>query len=767
MKRRTLSIEALPQPYGKYELLERIGSGGMAEVYRARQQGVGGFQKTVVIKRLRPKHASDEALSGLFIEEAKLAADVHHPNIVQVFELGELEHGELYIAMEYVPGSDLRRLLEHAAKAERPVPAWLSVHVAIEVLKALEHAHALVDEAGRPRNLVHCDVTPENVFLSRDGDVKLGDFGVAHDDTRAKSTLSDQAKGKLPYMSPEQVLEQPIDARSDLFSLAVMLWESLSRRRLFPGRTPSEVMAQVCASPRPPPSRYARNLPARLDRVILEALSPDREDRFASAAEFRVALEPIASEMQPTLVRERVKAALTEIMDAPLIHSEPPELEDEDEDGLDELDALDMALEGPEVLIEAPDIRFEESDRPVNLSTPRPAHIAAQTSFREIEPTKPRLQAVPRPPSVPSWSDPFRKDDSSTYRIIRGQSSAEARDAESIMQAYLEDELSPVPRSSPSWAGSTRTPPPVLAEASPIYVRTGGSTHGPMPLGKMLERAELHAQRGRGSFAVSPDAESWMSFEEFARLLGEAPLGSGLPDSMSTEEGRLAERSFVEIIGSLAHEGRTGRLLLWSDRGVDRDRIELHLKDGALTHARWTTSPFDVWRSVLDDVQLSSHGFEAILGLALSTHTDVLPRLAPAAVQAIRDRRARFAQRHFERAVASVNGGFAFDPDAEPMVTTEAQSILRLLPQTTFQALSHDEIERRLGGRLDRPHRFGVDELGLRTELGLSAVDASAIMQLENRPLGTAAKALEKGAQGKMAWVLAYLLAELGMLQER
>ena len=342
------NISALPHKYGKYELLERIGVGGMAEVYRAHLPGVGGFRKNLVIKRLRPKHAHDRGLVQLFIEEAKLAAHVVHKNVVQVYELGELESGELYIAMEYVHGTDLRRLTEHALRADRPIPIWLAVHTIIEVLEALSYAHNCRDDEGRPRNLVHCDVTPENIFLSRSGDIKLGDFGVANDDTRVNPLLADQTKGKLPYMSPEQVLEQPIDCRSDVFSSAVVLWETLSGRRLFPGRTPSEVMAQICASPRPPPSRFVSEVPPELDTVLHKALKPELELRYQTAQELSSALKDIQSQLKPKLTTEEVKSSFLAIMDAPIIRPDAvlPETDEED-DGHDELEALDRRHEEP------------------------------------------------------------------------------------------------------------------------------------------------------------------------------------------------------------------------------------------------------------------------------------------------------------------------------------------------------------------------------------------------------------------------------------
>lgn len=293
--------EGFPRQYGKYQLLARIGHGGMAEVYRARLPGVAGFEKIVVIKRLLPHLASDSNMVEMFVNEAKLAAEVQHRNVVQVFELGQIENGEFYMAMEHVAGTDLRQILRAAAINSMRIPPWFSVHAVAEVIDGLAYAHELADDQGRKRNVVHRDVTPANIFIAYLGDIKLGDFGVAKDDSRHSLTRAGQLKGKVPYMSPEQLYGRELDARTDVFAAGVVLWECLTQRRLFGGRPDIEAMNLICYGERKPPSLFAPDVPRALDDCVLRALAPDPEKRTSSARQLRDELHEILP-----LLRERV-----------------------------------------------------------------------------------------------------------------------------------------------------------------------------------------------------------------------------------------------------------------------------------------------------------------------------------------------------------------------------------------------------------------------------------------------------------------------------
>ena len=383
-----------PIPYGRYELLEPIGLGGMAEVFRARLPGVEGFEKQVVVKRLQARFRDDERFKRMFVEEAKLASQVQHKNVVQVFELGH-HHGELYMVLEYVPGTDLKRLFRQAFAARLSVPLWLSVHIAIEVLEALAYAHDLKDAQSQRRNLVHCDVTPENIFLSTGGEVKLADFGVAHDDTRREDDFPGEVRGKLAYMAPEQLSGRPVDQRADVFSAAVVLWESLAQRRLFRGPTDDDTVARICHEDRVPPSVFNRDVPPSLDAVILAALRADRTRRTRSAREMQRALIAVQTELNHRVALVDVERALRKILTA----TPPPG------------SAKDTSLDPskiPTVESELPSEGIEWSTMPPRGSaalpqptgTPKPALRRASSrrpSDSDAAPT-PRV-AIPRKPS--------------------------------------------------------------------------------------------------------------------------------------------------------------------------------------------------------------------------------------------------------------------------------------------------------------------------------------------------------------------------------
>ncbi len=221
----------MPQRLGPYELIQRLATGGMAEVYLARRAGPHGFQKLVAVKRILPQLARDLDFVAMFVDEARMCARLAHPNIVQVFDFGEHEE-ELYMAMEYVDGTTGARLIRAAAGANEELPLEVSLHVALSILRGLEYAHAAKDDHGRPLHLVHRDVSPGNVLIDRTGAVKLTDFGIARATEFERRTDAGQLKGKLGYMSPEQVVGKELDARSDLFTLGIVLAEMITLRTM-------------------------------------------------------------------------------------------------------------------------------------------------------------------------------------------------------------------------------------------------------------------------------------------------------------------------------------------------------------------------------------------------------------------------------------------------------------------------------------------------------------------------------------------------------
>ena len=271
--------------YGRYHLLELVARGGMAEVFKAKARGVEGFEKVVVIKRILPELAANPRFVEMFVQEAKLAVHLSHANIVQVFDLGRAE-GTYFIAMEYVAGYDLSRVLRRARRHGRAMGPELAAHVAAEVAKGLDHAHRRRDASGRPMGIVHRDVSPHNVLLSFEGEVKLTDFGIA----KARTIVEDPAgsgvlKGKYAYMAPEQARDEDVDARADLFSLGVVLYEMLAGRNPLLADSDYETLQRVRAGRFEPLRAVAPELPEELLQIVERAMAPDREARYPTAAD--------------------------------------------------------------------------------------------------------------------------------------------------------------------------------------------------------------------------------------------------------------------------------------------------------------------------------------------------------------------------------------------------------------------------------------------------------------------------------------------------
>jgi len=275
--------------FGNYELVERIAEGGMAEVWRARSIGVAGFEKTVVIKRVLPSLLQQPGFAELLVREAKIAARLNHPNIVQIFDLGE-QDGSYFIAMEFLRGKDLAAALSYRAAGEPPLPLELRLWVAAEVARALDYAHRARFDDGKPMAIVHRDVSPQNVLLGYEGEVKVADFGIARADEPGLGRGEDPKilRGKYAYMSPEQARGEPLDSRSDLFSFGVLLYELVTKRRMFRGQSSEQTLEALRAGKLP---EYQRHLPLpELEPMLRRALAPAKADRYESALEIHAAL---------------------------------------------------------------------------------------------------------------------------------------------------------------------------------------------------------------------------------------------------------------------------------------------------------------------------------------------------------------------------------------------------------------------------------------------------------------------------------------------
>jgi eukaryotic-like serine/threonine-protein kinase len=275
-----------PTEFGKYTLLERISHGGMAEVFRAKTFGAAGFERIVAIKLLLPTVASDEEFITMLIDEAKIAGQLSHANIAQIFDLGQID-GRYYIVQEYVAGRDLRFLLGHLGKARQHLAVAQACHIMLKVCEGLDYAHNKRDAQGQPLNLVHRDISPQNVIVSYEGEVKLIDFGIAKAEGRATRTLAGLVKGKFAYMSPEQIRGLPVDRRSDVFACGILLHELLSGRPLFKRDSDFETLKRARSAEIEPPSQHNALVPPELDHIVLRALTRHVDDRYQSAIALR------------------------------------------------------------------------------------------------------------------------------------------------------------------------------------------------------------------------------------------------------------------------------------------------------------------------------------------------------------------------------------------------------------------------------------------------------------------------------------------------
>jgi eukaryotic-like serine/threonine-protein kinase len=272
-----------PLQLGRYSLFAKLASGGMATVYLGRLNGEVGFGRIVAIKRLHPHLASEPDFVSMFLDEAHLAARVRHPNVVPTLDVVTTDH-ELFLVMEYVRGESLGSLLRTANHAGESIPIPIVASALMGVLNGLHAAHEAEDEHGAPLEIVHRDVSPQNVFLGADGVTRVLDFGVAKAATRLQTTHEGQLKGKLSYMPPEQV-HGVASRRTDIYSAGVVLWEALACRRLYTGDTDAQILAKVMEAAVKPPSRYNQAVPAELDRVVMKALARDPGDRYRTAQE--------------------------------------------------------------------------------------------------------------------------------------------------------------------------------------------------------------------------------------------------------------------------------------------------------------------------------------------------------------------------------------------------------------------------------------------------------------------------------------------------
>ena len=289
--------EALPKAFGKYTLLRKLAAGGMAELFLALHRSVAGFEKLIVIKRILPSMNQDKGFIDMLLHEARIAATLSHPNIVQIFDVGQIE-GTYFIAMEHIHGEDIRSIVRAMKKKSvTEFPLEHTIGIVLGMCAGLAYAHEKRDLDGATLDIVHRDISPQNIVVTFTGDVKIVDFGIAKSGTQVgEDTKDGQLKGKVPYMSPEQAAGEAIDWRSDIFATGVMLFELTTGKRLFKGASEYETLKLICEKEYPLPTQVRPGYPPALERIVMKALAKRREDRYQSAREMQSDLESFVRE---------------------------------------------------------------------------------------------------------------------------------------------------------------------------------------------------------------------------------------------------------------------------------------------------------------------------------------------------------------------------------------------------------------------------------------------------------------------------------------
>jgi len=323
LARRSSRIQLGSMRVGRYQLIRKIAQGGMAELFLARADGPSGFAKTLVLKRILPHLAEDPSFVGMFLSEARWASRLHHTNIVQIFDCGRAGSG-YYLVMEYIDGPNLRGLAQRASARGIPLPLVMCAWVIAEACEGLAYAHEFCDPAtGRPLGLVHRDVSPDNILVSREGAVKVVDFGIAKAAGQVHRTQNGMIKGKLPYMPPEQLRNKPLDRRVDVYALGIILYQLLTGRRPFNATTEASIARAILFEPLIPAVKRRPDLPRSLQFILDRALAKDREQRYPDCRAFQADLESFIRSRRKPMGSAQLAHFVTRVMDEKARAPEP------------------------------------------------------------------------------------------------------------------------------------------------------------------------------------------------------------------------------------------------------------------------------------------------------------------------------------------------------------------------------------------------------------------------------------------------------------
>lgn len=403
---------------GRYRVVDEIGLGGMASVHLARMDGPGGFQRWVAIKKIHAHLIEDESFVQMFLDEARVAARINHPNVVSVYDLGK--HDDTYwIAMEYLHGEALREIMRRTEELGTAMPPEIACRVIADAAEGLHAAHELLGKNGEQLDLVHRDVTPHNLFVTYDGVTKVVDFGIAKFASRMSTTRAGTLKGKLAYMSPEQVQGEQIDRRTDIFALGVVLWELTTGQRLFRMENDLDTLAKVQECNVPRPSTLIRGYPIDLEKIVMKALSKNRAERFRTAREFSRALQGLLMRRGLFVASDEVSGYIRSIFQDRIAKREAHLKWASEVTQMHDVDKLEnSASAAPPPAIESAPVAFEHVDMnatplgelPPTYSPPQ-SGSAIETAAMVKAPLNDQAKAAIESVPVPVYSDPASSAD--------------------------------------------------------------------------------------------------------------------------------------------------------------------------------------------------------------------------------------------------------------------------------------------------------------------------------------------------------------------